>query len=128
MDQQPAVPARGLERAAMEAVWDLGEATGREVMEHVNARGERARAYTTIATTLYRLVEKGDLDRIRRGRADVFRARRARDEWLDERASTAVEELVERYGDAALVHFARRVEGLDEERLAALRSLIDDRP
>lgn len=126
MDQQAAVPARGLERAVMEAVWDQGDATGREVMEHVNARGERARAYTTIATTLYRLVEKGDLDRVRRGRADVFRARRERDAWLDERASTAVEELVERYGDVALVHFARRVEGLDDERLAALRSLIDE--
>lgn len=112
----------------MEAVWDLGEATGREVMEHVNARADRARAYTTIATTLYRLVEKGDLDRVRRGRADVFRARREREAWLDERASTAVEQLVERYGDVALVHFARRVEGLDDERLAALRSLIDDRP
>lgn len=110
----------------MDAVWELDEATGREVMEHVNARGERARAYTTIATTLYRLVEKGDLDRVRRGRADVFRARREREAWLDERASTAVEELVERYGDVALVHFARRVEELDDERLAALRSLLDE--
>ncbi len=112
----------------MEAVWDLGGATGREVMEHVNARGERARAYTTIATTLQRLAEKGDLSRERRGRADVFRARHERGAWLDDRASTAVEELVERYGDVALVHFARRVEGLDEERLAALRRLLDDRP
>lgn len=111
----------------MEAVWDLDEATGRQVMEHVNARSERVRAYTTIATTLHRLHEKGDLSRVRRGRTDVFRARHERDVWLDERASTAVEDLMDRYGEVALVHFTRHVEGLDDERLAALRRLLDER-
>lgn len=120
-----AQPVRGLERAVMEAVWDLDEATGREVLEHVNAQSARDRAYTTVATTLIRLERKGDLARVRRGRADVFRALSGRREWLDQRAETAVDDLLENYGDVALAHFARHVESLDADRLTALRRLAE---
>lgn len=110
----------------MEAVWGLGEATARDVLEHVNASTDRERAYTTVATTLGRLERKGDLVKRRRGRTDVFHAARDRATWLDARAASAIDDLVEDYGDVALAHFAQRVGDLDPERLAALRRLADD--
>jgi predicted transcriptional regulator len=40
-------PLHELETEVMEAVWELGEASVREVMEALNARVDKPRAYTT---------------------------------------------------------------------------------
>ena len=57
----------------MPAMWELGEATVEEVRRAL-PRG-RKRAYTTLQTVMNRLVERGLLDRERRGRGYVYRAR-----------------------------------------------------
>lgn len=59
-----------LEREVMDVVWRRERVSVREV------RAELARpaAYTTVMTTLDRLYKKGLLDRIRDGRAFVYRA------------------------------------------------------
>lgn len=111
----------------MEALWSLGTATPRQVLTTLNATSGRQRAYTTVATTLLRLERKGDVVKRREGRADVYRATRGRQEWLNDRAGSAVEDLVENYGDVVLAHFAQQVDALDPERLAALRRLADER-
>lgn len=59
---------RELERAVMEAVRSLGAATPRQVLEAVNDATGRQRAYTTVATTLGRLEQKGDVVKRRHGR------------------------------------------------------------
>lgn len=123
----PALRPRELERAVMEAVWTLEQATPRQVLEQLNAATGRDRAYTTVATTLLRLERKGDVVKHRHGRADVYRATCGRQEWLNERAGSAVEDLVENYGDVVLAHFAQQVSALDPERLAALKRLADER-
>jgi len=57
----------------MSTVWELGEATVEDV-RRAQARG-RQRAYTTLQTVMNRLLERGLLDRERRGRGYVYRAR-----------------------------------------------------
>ena len=56
--QQPPV-LHELEQEVMEEVWQLGETPGRPVLDSLNARSERERAYTTIVTILNRLHENG---------------------------------------------------------------------
>lgn len=108
----------------MREVWSAPDATTvRCVLEALNARDPRQRAYTTVMTVMTRLVEKGMLGRERSGRVDRYRARMTREEWEEGRAALGVAELVESYGDRALVHFARRLERLDPERREALRRL-----
>jgi predicted transcriptional regulator len=65
-----------LELRAMEALWRLPEATVAEV----HAAFSGSLAYTTVMTTLDRLYKKGALERRKRGRAYVYRARRSREE------------------------------------------------
>jgi BlaI family transcriptional regulator, penicillinase repressor len=62
-----------LQAEIMSAIWELGEATVEEVRRAL-PRG-RQRAYTTLQTVMNRLVERGLLDRERRGRGYVYRAR-----------------------------------------------------
>lgn len=57
----------------MAAIWKLGEATVEDVRRSQPRR--RQRAYTTLQTVMNRLVERGLLDRERRGRSYLYRAR-----------------------------------------------------
>jgi BlaI family transcriptional regulator, penicillinase repressor len=55
----------------MKVVWDLGEATVKEVCDAVSQR--KATAYTTILTLMGILEEKGVLVHSRSGRAYIYR-------------------------------------------------------
>ncbi|MBF8290079.1 MAG: transcriptional repressor, CopY family [Chloroflexi bacterium] len=80
-------------------------------------------AYTTIMTVMGRLHERGVLTRERRGRQFVYRASAPEADLVDQLSRQAVDRLVDRYGTAALRHFAVRLADLDaatRERLVAL--------
>lgn len=59
-----------LELEAMKALWQLGEATVREVNRELNRR--RPLAYTTVMTLLDRLARKGVAGRRKQGRAHIY--------------------------------------------------------
>ena len=50
----------------------------------------------------------------------------SREEYMELRAQTEVQALVEEFGEAALVHFARQVQSLDPERREQLRRMARD--
>ena len=127
MSSAPSTPPalHELESEVMEEMWRQPEATVRDVLEALN-RGPKQRAYTTIMTIMCRLWDKGLLTRERRGRTDVYRAILSREAYLQERAEAEVDAVVEEFGDLALSHFARQVNGLDPERLRRLRELTND--
>jgi predicted transcriptional regulator len=73
-DRPSRLDVRGdLQAEIMSMLWELGEATVEDV-RRMQPRGRR-RAYTTLQTVMNRLVERGLLDRERRGRGFVYRAR-----------------------------------------------------
>ena len=72
-----------LQAEIMSTIWELGEATVDEV-RRAHPRG-RQRAYTTLQTVMNRLVERGLLDRERRGRGYVYRARYNESAYLSRR-------------------------------------------
>ncbi len=121
---EPALPLlHELESEVMEEVWARGEASVRTVMDALNKRASKARAYTTYMTIMARLHKKGVLDRRREGKTDFYAPRLGRDEFMALRARAQVEELVDQYGDVALSHFARQVASLDPARRRALQRL-----
>ena len=124
MSDPPTLPAlHELESEIMEAVWEQEEASVRQVMEVLNAKAAKPRAYTTYMSVMRRLDGKGLLDRRREGKTDFYRPAHSRDEYARLRAQTEVEALVDRYGEAALGHFARQIAQLDPERRRALQRL-----
>jgi predicted transcriptional regulator len=111
----------------MEEVWREGRPiTVREVMDALNRRAAKERAYTTIMTIMRRLDDKGLLRRERNQKTHIYSAAIARDEYLEARARAEVGALVDQYGDAALVHFARHMGRLDRKRREQLRRLARD--
>jgi predicted transcriptional regulator len=112
-----------LETEVMEEMWRQERATVRELMEAINARSRKPRAYTTYMTIMARLDGKGMLEREREGKTDVYWPRMDREAYLEARAQAEVQQLVDDYGDLALVHFARAMRTLDPARERALRRL-----
>jgi predicted transcriptional regulator len=116
-------PLHELESEVMEELWVSGEASVRSVMERLNARAAKPRAYTTYMTIMARLNTKGVLTRRREGKTDFYTPTDDRDEYMAQRARSEVDGLVAQYGDVALSHFARQMAALDPARRRALQRL-----
>jgi predicted transcriptional regulator len=107
----------------MDAMWRLGEATVRQVLDDLNGRLDKQRAYTTVMTTMVRLYEHSLLARRKEGRGNVYAVTMSREAYLASRAQAEAAALVDAYGDAVLVHFAKHVDALDPKRRQQLRRL-----
>src|SRR5205807_6004471 len=83
-----------LEAEVMEELWSRNEATVRTVMEALNKRASKDRAYTTYMTIMARLHKKGLLDRRREGKTDIYVTTLTRDEFMALRSRAEVEGLV----------------------------------
>ena len=111
----------------MDEVWRHEETTVRAVMDALNARAGKPRAYNTYLTILSRLDAKGLLCRRREGKTDYYRPAHTREDYSELRAQAGVEALVDQFGDVALTHFARQMAQLDPERRRALQRLVRKR-
>ncbi|MHB8532691.1 MAG: BlaI/MecI/CopY family transcriptional regulator [Solirubrobacteraceae bacterium] len=112
-----------LESEVMEEVWRQGRTNVRAVMEALNEKRRKDRAYTTYMTIMARLARKGLLHREREGRTDAYWPRLTREEFQRARAEQEVGALVSEFGELALVHFAKEFDKLDPARAKALRRL-----
>ena len=101
-------PLHELESEVMEQLWRSGEASVRSVMDALNQRTKKERAYTTYMTIMARLHKKGILVRRREGKTDYYAPAYDRDQYMALRAQSEVEGLVEQYGEVALSHFAQQ--------------------
>jgi predicted transcriptional regulator len=108
-----------LARRVLDILWKGGDWSVRDVLEAVDPR----LAYTTIATVLDRLHDKGELDRSKVDGSWRYTAARSREDALAaevgrvlDRADGATEPL--------LVAFLDRVEELDPDALDRLEALL----
>lgn len=115
-----------LAAAIVREVTARGEASVAEAVEGLRRTLGREHAYTTIMTVMGRLHEKGVLARDRRGRQYVYRSAAPEAELVDRLSGLAVDRVVERYGAAALRHFAVKLADLDPETRRRLAALADE--
>lgn len=107
----------------MEEIWRHDEISVREMMETLNRRADRDRAYTTYMTIMGRLDRKALLKRRRSGKTDFYRAVYSRADYADLRAGAAIESIVDQFGEVALAHIARQMVQLDTKHRRALERL-----
>jgi predicted transcriptional regulator len=113
-----------LETEVMEAVWELGDTTVRDV--HARLGPRLGLAYTTIMTTMARLASKGLLTRDTSNLAHRYHPTLSRDEYAQSTVTSVVDWLVEQFPEPALSYFVEVVnDGTDPDALRALRDRID---
>ena len=111
-----------LEQDVMEAVWDLGASTVRDV--HAVLAEDREIAYTTVMTTMTRLASKGMLRRDTSGLAHVYDARIDRDDYARTTVGSVLSWLLDRYPEPAAAYLAEVVDDVDDVTFDALRSAV----
>ena len=107
-----------LEYAVMVVLWDLGMATAREI--HARVGEPTGLAYTTTATVLDRLNEKGCCSRLRPGKAFTYRPEMSREDVDRARARDTVSRLIADDPVPAIACLVEAIESLDPELLADL--------
>jgi predicted transcriptional regulator len=107
-----------LEGAVMDVVWAVGAPVAvRGVLDRLNVERTEPLAYTTVMTVMTRLAEKGALGRKRLGRGYVYEAR------ASDAAGLAVKEVLDTYGEAAVVHFLDEAQA-DPAVMERLRAMV----
>ena len=112
-----------LEARIMRVIWS-GEVGERFVVRDIQQQMSEL-AYTTIMTTVVRLANKGLLHTraIAQQKAHEYRVALSPEEFVTRSSRQGAAQLVRRYGEAALVAFAARIDGLDPEQRKRLREL-----
>lgn len=111
-----------LQRAVMEAVWQLGEASVHQIREKLGRK--KKLAYTTILTTMQKLEKAGWLQHRSQGKVYIYLPTRSREEAGAKSVGKFVERMFE--GDAVLMfqHLIRDSK-LSDRELGELRKMID---
>lgn len=113
-----------LEARIMEAVWQLGAPTGKEIREALGPNSH----YKTVLTVANRLVDKGVLTREpAHGRAFRYRAAEDCEAFLRRIASSVSSGLVGDFGQPALAQFVQAAEEVDPAYLDELERLVRER-
>lgn len=111
------------ELAIMKVIWDLGDATVRDVYETL--RAQRQIAYTTVMTMMKILETKGYLKRTQVDRAFVYRPSRPRQQVVGAMVRDFVERVFDGAAGGLLLHLAKDGRLTKEER-QRIRRVIEE--
>jgi BlaI family transcriptional regulator, penicillinase repressor len=111
------------ELALLQALWDDGPATIRQLVERVY-RQTGASVYATVQKLLDRLEVKGCVERDRGGTVHVFRAAINRDELIGRRLRAVADSLCGGSLSPLLTHLVEG-RGLSEKERRELRALVE---
>lgn len=113
-----------LEARIMDAIWQLGTATGHEICGVLGPDTH----YKTVLTVTNRLVGKGLLTREPGdGRAFRYRAVEDRDAFHSRIAGSVASELISDFGRSALARLVQAVDDVDPAYLDELERLVRER-
>lgn len=105
----------------MSVIWDRGEATVREVRTALD--GDRKLAYTTVATLLNRLRDKGYVEAEERDFAYVYRALVPREQVVRRKLDDLVQRVLEGHL-APLAAYIAEKRNLTPEQVRALEEML----
>lgn len=115
-------PLSELEQEVMDVVWELNTCTIREVVTTFSETKELA--YTTIATILERLHDKGLLQKDDSAFAVTFTPKITKGEFSKKIATSIFDKFFGTFGDAAIVSFAQSIEELPRQKKETLLKLL----
>lgn len=106
----------------MNIVWELDECSVKEVMERVNRRKQLA--YTTVATILQRLHDKGLVTRKGQGNIFMYSSKLSKKSYSKNLAQSFLNKFFSSFGDVAVTSFAESIDKLPKEKRDYLLNLL----
>lgn len=117
-------PLSQLELEVMEVIWDRGESSVRDVVFQLEK--EKNLAYTTIATIMSRLVDKGALKKQGEGLSITYIPKLTKKSMSKTVIQTFLSKFFHSFGDAAVSSFADSIDELPKDKKNHLLKLLDE--
>lgn len=112
-----------LDQEVMNIVWSCNTCTVRVVLEQI--RKEKNLAYTTVATILTRLHEKGLLKRVEKNSVVYYSPKISRENFSKKVAGSFFTHFFQSFGDTAIASFAESIEELPKEKKDYFLKLLE---
>lgn len=117
-------PLSELEQEVMDVLWELKKGQVRDILTVVSQK--RPLAYTTVATILSRLDEKGYLNKHQVNNAFVFLPKITKKQYTKSVAKTFISKFFASFGPVAISSFAESIQSLPPEKKQYLLKLLED--
>lgn len=112
-----------LDQEIMNVVWNSQTCSVREVLEQI--RKEKELAYTTVATILTRLHDKGLLKRSEKNSVVYYSPKISREDFGKKVAGSFFTNFFQSFGDTAIASFAESIEELSKEKKDYFLKLLE---
>ncbi len=113
-----------LEQVVMDIVWELKGCSVRDVVEKLQST--RKLAYTTVATILQRLYDKGMVERKESKQGYTYYPKLSKQSYSKKLAKSLLGNFFKSYGDSAIASFAETIDELPEEKRKYFLELFND--
>lgn len=113
-----------LEQVVMDIVWELKGCSVRDVVKKLQST--RKLAYTTVATILQRLYDKGMVERKESKQGYTYYPKLSKQSYSKKLAKSFLGNFFKSYGDTAIASFAETIDELPEKKRKYFLELFND--
>lgn len=113
-----------LEKQIMDTLWEYKQCSVRDVLTKI--RKNRRLAYTTVATILQRLYDKGFLKRTEDKSGYIYSPKLSKESYGRSIAQTFLRKFINSFGDAAIVSFAESIDKLPDQKRKYFLELLGE--
>jgi len=113
-----------LEKQIMDLVWECNECSARDVLTKL--KKNRKLAYTTVATILQRLFEKGLLKRTEDKSGYIYSPKLSKESFSRNIAQSFLKKFINSFGDTAIASFADSIEKLPSKKRQYFLKLLEE--
>ena len=113
-----------LEQQIMDIVWERKQCSAREVLTKLEKN--KKLAYTTVATILQRLYEKGLVKRTDDNSGYIYSPKLSKESYSRNIAQSFLKKFINSFGDTAIASFAQSVDRLPTKKREYFLKLLEE--
>lgn len=114
-----------LEKSVMDVLWEMSEATGREVFEEIEKK--KPVAFTTVLTVMDRLLKKGLIRRIKKEGLYVYKTTLSKDDFVKQVSEEVLQGILDISASSAAASFVDILYKTSPDEIERLSKLIEER-
>ncbi len=113
-----------LEQKIMDIVWECRNCSARDVL--IKLERDKKLAYTTVATILQRLHDKGLLTRKESSTGHIYSPKVSKEKYTKNVAQSFLKNFINSFGDTAIASFADSIDKLPEKKRKYFLEILDE--
>lgn len=113
-----------LEKEVMDILWENKNCSARDVL--IKLQKNRTLAYTTVATVLQRLYDKGLVKRTEDKLGHIYSSKLSKESYSKNIAQSFLKKFIDSFGDTAIASFADSIDKLPTKKKDYFLTLLED--